>query len=219
MMRWRDLGEDVALLEFPLRGLGIDFGRRVTLLRLQDQRLLIHSSAPFTVDDLAAIRRFGQPAWLVEATTMHDTFADSAQAALPDIPYLTPARLHPAPPDWSGQIEILRIDGLRKIEEHAFFHRASRTLILADALFHFPPETSGWARFFVQKVMRLPRLLGISLFFRLAIRDKERFARSMRDLLKWDFRQIVVAHGEPITADARAVFVRALRERGFLLEP
>ncbi len=67
--------------------------------------------------------------------------------------------------------------------------------------------------------MRLPRLIGISLFFRLLIRDKDLFARSMRDLLKWDFQQIVVAHGEPITVNARAVFVQALGEFGLTLEP
>lgn len=218
-MRWRDLATDVALLEYPLRAFGIDFGRLVTLLRLQDGRLMIHSSAPFTDDDVSAIRRFGEPAWLVEANEIHDTFARQGQTALPGVPYLTPADLHRAPPDWSGQIEVTRIDGLRKINEHAFFHRASRTLILADLLFHFPPATHGWPRFFAQKFMRLPRLIGISSFFRLLIRDKDLFARSMRDLLKWDFQQIVVAHGEPITVNARAVFVQALGERGLTLEP
>ncbi len=218
-MRWVDLDAGVAVMAYPLRAFGIDFGRRVTLLRLHEGRLVIHSSAPFTEDDVVAIRRFGKPAWLIEATEIHDTFARKAQTALPGIPYLTPACLDPAPPDWAGQIEILRIDGLRKIDEHAFFHRASRTLVLADLLFHFPPETHGWARFFVQKIMRLPRLLGISLFFRLMIRDKELFRRSMRELLKWDFQQIVVAHGEPITADARTVLSQALRARGIALDP
>ena len=218
-MRWRDLAADVALLEYPLRAFGIDFGRRVTLLRLRDRRLVIHSSAPFTADDVAAIRKFGEPAWLVEATELHDTFAEAAQRALPGVTYLPPSRLDPPPPDWSEQIEVLRIDGLRTTDEHAFFHRASGTLVLADLLFHFPPETRGWPRFFVQKIMRLPQLLGMSFFFSLMIKDKQLFTRSMRELLHWDFRRIVVAHREPITSDAGTVFRRALRERGFVLDP
>jgi hypothetical protein len=217
-MRWRDLAEDVALLEYPLQAFGIDFGRRVTLLRLRDGRLLIHSSAPFGADDIAAIRRFGEPAWLVEATKLHDTFARPAQAALPNVPYLTPALLHPPPATWYGQIESLRIDGLRKIDEHAFFHRASRTLVLGDLLFHFPAETRGWPRFFVQNIMRLPRLLGISLFFRLMIRDPTRFRSSMRELLQWDFERIVVSHREPIERDAQSILRRALQERGLAVD-
>jgi hypothetical protein len=217
-MRWQQLADDVALLSYPLRALGIDFGRRTTLLRLRDGRLVVHSSAPFTAKDVVEIRRFGEPAWLVEATEFHDTFARAAQAALPNVPYLTPARLHPPPPDWSGQIEILRIDGLRKIDEHAFFHTASRTLVLADLFFHFPPSTRGWPRFFIRKIMRLPRMIGISRFFRFTIRDEDLFANSMRELLKWDFQTIVVAHREPITTDARAIFVGALREEGLAVD-
>ncbi len=225
-MEWQPIAPDVAVLKYPLRALGIDFGRVVTLLRLRDGRLTIHSTAPFAAEDVRAIREFGDPAWLVEATLIHDTFARQAQLAFPGLPYLAPADLggipvvplHPPPADWAGEIDMLKIEGLRRIDEHAFFHRASRTLVLADLLFHFPPATRGWPRFFAQKIMRLPRLMGISRFFRFMIRDQELFANSMRELLKWDFQRIVVAHGEPILQDARSTFVAALRERGFSVD-
>ncbi len=87
---WRQLTDDVALISFPWRTLGIDFRRNVTLLRLADGRVVIHSTAPFTEQDIAAIRRFGEPSWLVEATLMHDTFAKEGRAALPHILYLAP---------------------------------------------------------------------------------------------------------------------------------
>ncbi len=226
MMLWQQLGPDVALLKYDLRRFGIDFGRIVTLLRLRDGRLLLHSTAPFGPEEVASIRRFGEPAWLVEATGMHNTFARTAQLAFPRIPYLTPApragltttAFNPPPRDWAGEIDLIRIEGLRRIEEYAFFHRASRTLVLADLLFHFPAEMRGWQRFFVKTIMRLPRLVGISFLFRSMIRDRERFADSARKILAWDFRQIVVAHREPIVDEAKSVFVRALRERGFARE-
>jgi hypothetical protein len=87
----RKLANDVALVSFPMRALGIDFRRNVTLLRLRDDRLVIHSTAPFRERDLAVIRSFGKPSWLVDATLMHDTFAKAARAVLPDLAYLTPA--------------------------------------------------------------------------------------------------------------------------------
>lgn len=228
-MQWRQIAEDVALMRFPLLGFGIDFGRNVTLLRLADGRLIIHSTAPFTPDDVAAIRRFGKPSWLVDATLMHDTFARQARAAFPELPYLVPGDLakisrvpiqplDPPPSDWANQIEVLKIEGLRKINEYAFFHRASRTLVLADLMFHFPADSRGWPRFFAQRIMRLPQLLGISAFFRLMIRDQEAFACSMRTLLEWDFGQIVVGHGEPIQGEARSIFEQALRDRGLALD-
>src|SRR5205823_2704119 len=89
-MNERRIADDVMIMSFPWRTLGIDFRRNVTLLRLADGRVVVHSTAPFTEQDIAAIRRFGEPSWLVEATLMHDTFAKQARAALPDIPYFAP---------------------------------------------------------------------------------------------------------------------------------
>jgi hypothetical protein len=74
-VHWRQITDDVVLMSYPLRIFGIDFHRNVTLLRLSDGRVVIHSTAPFTAEDISAIRRFGEPAWLVEVTLMHDTFA------------------------------------------------------------------------------------------------------------------------------------------------
>lgn len=218
MKHWQQLTDDVAVMQYPLRGFGIDFGRNVTLLRLRDGRLVIHSTAPFSPQDVAAIRGFGEPAWLLDATRMHDTFAREARLALPTIPYLAPGSLKgiptvpllPPPFDWKGEIEVLKIDGLRKIDEHVLFHRASRTLVLGDVLFHFSPETRGWPRFFVRHLMRLPRLIGISAFFRLMIRDKEAFRRSISRVLDWDFERMIVAHRAVIETDGRRYLRDAL---------
>lgn len=225
-MQWYQIAEDVAVMQRPLRAFGIDFGRNVTLLRLKDGRLVIHSTAPFLETDVAAIARFGKPSWLVEATRMHDTFAEQARAAFPDLPYLVPAGfakasgvptkpLLPSPPDWSGEIDVLPIAGLRALEEHAFYHRRSRTLVVADLLFQFPADTKGWPRTFVRCVMRLPHLRGMSAFFRMMIRDRKKFEASMKTLLQWDFTQIVLAHREPVREEARAMLEQALGDWGF----
>jgi hypothetical protein len=224
---WRQLADEVALISFPWRVLGIDFRRNVTLLRLADGRVVVHSTAPFTQQDIVAIRRFGEPSWLVEATLMHDTFAKEGRKALQNIPYLAPAgfseatgvrteSLSPLPQEWDGEIDVLRIDGAR-MNEHALFHRRSRTLVLADLFFSFPQEASGWPRFFVRHVMRLPRLFGISAVYRLfVIRDKEAFAHSMRALLALDFERLVVAHCQAIETDAKHTVEQALRDSRLL---
>ena len=212
-------------MSFPWRTLGIDFRRNVTLLRLSDGRLLIHSTAPFTRDDLSTIRAFGDPAWLIEATLMHDTFAKEGHAALKDLPYLAPegfrevsgvatASLDPSPSDWAEEIDVLPIDGVKK-NEHAFFHRKSRTLVVADLFFSMPPATRGWPRFFVRHVMGLPRLFGISRFYRLVINDRTAFERSVEKLLELDFENLIVAHGAPLVGNAKLAVEQALRDFGF----
>lgn len=218
---WRQLADGVALISFPWRTLGIDFKRNVTLLRFGDGRLIIHSTAPFTQEDLAAIRSFGQSAWLVEATLMHDTFAKEGQKAFRDLPYLAPdgltettgipsRQLSPPPSDWAGEIDVFKLEGVRS-NEHILYHRRSQTLVVADLFFSFPNEIKGWPRLFVRQFMRLPRLFGISAFFRLfALRDKEAFKRSIEALFALEFERLVVAHFKPIEKDAKRIVEQAL---------
>jgi len=224
---WRQVAEDVVIMSFPFPVFGIDFARNVTLLRLRDGRVVIHSTARFTEKDLAAIRTFGEPGWLVDATLMHDTYAKEGRAALTGLPYLAPdgftkvsgiatQPLESPPSKWAKEIDVLKIEGTSK-NEHALFHRRSRTLVVADLFFSFPPEARGWARFFARRVMGLPpTLFGVSRFFRFLISDKEAFARSARTILELDFESVVVAHREPLVNGARPAVERALREAGYL---
>jgi hypothetical protein len=158
---------------------------------------------------------------------MHDTFAKEGRAAWPDLPYLTPSRFAEAssvqtksldspPPAWAGEIDMLKLEGTKK-KEHVLFHRPSRTLVVADLFFSFPPGARGWSRFFARHIMRLPpTLFGVSRFFRLLIEDKEAFAGSVRELLKCDFERILVAHWAPIETAAKSRAEQALRESGLL---
>src|SRR5438270_13434296 len=82
VMNEHRIADDVMLMSFPWRPLGIHFKRNVTLLRLADGRVIVHSTAPFTEQDIAAIRCFGEPGWLVEASLVHATFAIQGRAAL-----------------------------------------------------------------------------------------------------------------------------------------
>jgi len=220
---WSQIADDVVVMSFPLRFFGIDFSRNVTLLRLRDGRVVIHSTAAFTQNDIQAIRTFGEPAWLVDATLLHETFAKEGRAAFPDLPYLAPngfkevsgvatRPLEPPPSDWAGEIEVLRLEGTKK-QEHVLFHRRSRTLVVADLFFSFAAETRGWVRFFARRIMGLPpSLFGVSGFFRFLIDDQQEFERSIRTILEWDFKRVVVAHREPLGTAARAAVERALKK-------
>ena len=214
------IAPDVLLMSFPWRALGIDFRRTVTLLRLSDGRVVVHSTAKFTDEDIAAIRRFGEPAWLIDATLMHDTFAKEGRARLPGIPYLAPEgfpkrsgvpteALWPPPAAWMGEIDVLKIDGVR-MSEHVFYHRRSRTLVVADLFFSLPVETRGWPRFFVMWCLRLFR---ISAFYRrLIIENKQSFARSMEAPLELDCERLIVAHWKPIETQTKRVLEQAIAE-------
>ncbi|MBA2524838.1 MAG: hypothetical protein H0V18_03500, partial [Pyrinomonadaceae bacterium] len=176
------VAENIWVIKYPLTLLGLEFGRTVTLVRLASGEMVIHSTAPFTASDIAAIRRVGEPAWLLDATLFHDSFAQEGQRAFSELPYLAPqgfskvsavntSPLVPAPAEWVGELDVLPLAGMPKCREHLFFHRPSRTLIVCDCLFNFGKMPSKWTRFFLRNVMRLRDGIGMSAFFRFLIRD------------------------------------------------
>jgi hypothetical protein len=221
------IAENIWALSYPLPLLGNDFGRNVTVIRLESGKLVIHSTGPFDAQDIQAIRQLGDPGWLLDATLFHDSFAKEGCRAFERAPYLAPAgfrdvsevqtrALCPPPAEWEGELEVVPLAGMPKVQEHVFFHRASRTLIVCDFFFNFADSGSKWTRFFLRNIARLRNGVGMSLFFRLMIKDRAAFKESLRPVLKWDFERMVVGHGNPIERDAKRIFGEELRSRRLL---
>lgn len=223
----QQIAENVWILRYSLPLLGHDLGRVVTLIRLRSGKLVIHSTAPFSAEDVAAIGQLGEPTWLVDATLFHDSFAKEAQRAFPKLLYLAPPRfeevatvetlpLAPAPNEWAGELEVIPLAGMPKVQEHVLFHLPSRTLIVCDFFFNFGVSGSAWRRFVVRHVMRLQKGIGMSLFFRLMIRDRAAFRESVRPILALNFDRIIVGHGDVIEADAQRILGQELEARDLL---
>ena len=210
----QQIAENLWLLRFPLRLLGLQIGRNVAVIRLASGKLVIHSTAPFEPEVVARIRAKGEPAWLLDATRFHDSCAAEGRAAFPEVTYLVPepfphrdrlrARsLGMAPDEWAGEVELRRIDGMPSVQEHAVFHRPSRTLIVGDLLFNFRENATWGTKLVARWVMRLDRLVGMSLVFRSMIRDKAAFHRSMADIFAWDFDRVIVGHGSVVESGGK----------------
>lgn len=204
---------------------GTEQGRVVTVVRLRDGRLVIHSTAPFSPEDVREITSLGQPGWLVEAMLFHDTYAKEGRAAFPGIPYLAPDKFAelakvdsrpvlPAPAEWQGELEVLRIDGAPKFDEHVFFHVPSRTLIVADFVFNFDGEGTAWERFFHRFVIGLKHEPNMSRVFRAFVSDREAFRKSMVKVMEWDFDRVIVGHKEVVETAGKVKVRRALQDAG-----
>jgi hypothetical protein len=222
----KKLAEDLWILPYSLRLLGGDLRRMVTIVRLRSGELVIHSTGPFTPEDVAAILALGQPGWLLEVMLRHDTFSNQGRQAFPGIPFLAPQGfsevvgfptepLTPAPANWGDELLILPLEGIPSMQEHVVFHRASRTLIVADLLFNFGPEASAWTRFLVRCAVGRQHHPGMSRPFRMAIKDQAAFQQSVKTLTSWGFDRVIVGHGEVIETDGHRKLVNALKDAGF----
>ncbi|MBE7159266.1 MAG: hypothetical protein INR62_12695, partial [Rhodospirillales bacterium] len=223
------LAENLWTMQFPLTMLGAHINRTVTIIRLRSGKLVIHSTAPFSPGDVAAIGGLGEPGWLVEATNVHDTFAKEARAAFPGIPYFAPEDfsehaevptqpLGSPPAEWAEELAVLELAGKAEaMREYVILHRPSRTLVQADLAFHVTSEASAGLRLYATAAMvggkdhdtAMPRAE------RWGVRDKAAFERSLETMLRWDFERVVAGHGDVVETN-RAALVEALREAGFL---
>jgi len=220
------LAENLWLLTYPQKKLGVDLKRNVTIIRLDSGDLVIHSTGPFSEGDVGIIQGLGKPAWLVEAMMQHDTFAKEGREAFPGIPFLAPpgfsdhvgfetVPILPPPAAWGTELEVMHIDGVENYEEHVFFHGSSRTLIVADLVFNFGPDEPVWTELVLKAAIGSEHNPGMSRPFRFAITDKAAFMHSMECLMDWDFERVIVGHGEPLEAAGKAKVSAMLRRAGY----
>lgn len=222
----QSLAENLWLLPYPLRMLGADLRRNVAVIRLTSGDLVIHSTGPFTQGDAAAIRSLGKPAWVLDVMLRHDTFTTEGLAPFPGVAYLGPngygqvvhrtvQPLLPAPAAWGDELQVVRLEGVPSMEEHAVFHAPSRTLIVADLLFNFGAEASWWTHALLLLAVGPKHNPGVSRSFKFTVKDRAAFERSLATVLAWDFDRIVVGHGDVIERDGKAALEQALRRAGF----
>ena len=101
------------------------------------------------------------------------------------------------------------------MEEHAVFHRPSRTLIVADLLFNFGPHSPAWTRFLMLLAIGAKHDPGMSRPLRMAVKDKAAFRQSLATIESWDFDRIIVGHGDVVETDGKRRFAAALRAGGY----
>lgn len=219
------LDQDLWLLSYPQIKLGVDLRRNVTVIRLKSGELIIHSTAPFSAEDIHAIHEMGTPAWLVDAMLHHDTYAHEGRVSFPDIPYLAPLGfsahagfatipLLPPPEAWKDEVDVLELQGMTGFQEHVFFHRASRTLIVADLMFNFGQDEPWWKEWLLKLAVTGDHNPGMSRAFKLAITDEAQFKSSVAGILAWDFDRVIVGHGEMIESGGKDMLISMLHQAG-----
>ena len=219
------IAEDIWVAEQPLRYLGVALTTRMTMMRLADGALVVHSPIGLTDELRSAADRAGLVRFILAPNRFHHTFVAEWQKAYPDAqtfcaPGLDSKRtdlkfsaiLGDEPPaGWAGEIDQVLMRAFPPLNETVFFHRNTRTLIFTDLLFNISAHNSGYSRFLLRLdgAFRGP---AIPRSFRLLLRRKRaECAAFLERLLAWDFDRAIVGHGEIIERGARAAVERAWR--------
>jgi len=145
----KQLHSDLWVTESPLRFLGLEVGARMTVVRLPDSKLLLHSPIAATPELVREVAALGDVAFLVAPNLLHHLFIADWQRVCPNaLLYVSPG-LDKKRPDltmesvlseepevgWQGILDQIFLDGFPFANEVAFFHLPSKTLILTDLAF------------------------------------------------------------------------------------
>src|SRR5688500_17790750 len=118
-----------------------------TVIRLPDRSLVVYSPVEFDDDAAAALGEVGDVGHLIVPSRLHHMFAASAATRWPRAQvYAAPALrsaqlrvdhdLSQPVAAWQAVLDVARVGGAPRIDEHVAFHRPSGTLICSDLLFH-----------------------------------------------------------------------------------
>lgn len=224
------------LVDGPAIGMAVPGGHlpfptRMTVARLADGGLWCHS--PIAPDQglFAAIDALGPVRHLVSPNKLHYAHIGAWKRRYPAaVAWASPGVRERAasqgvavrfdadlgdapPPDWAGTLDQLHFRGSRVLEEIAFLHRDSGTLVLADLIENFEPSRlPAGMRLLVRLAGALDPDGKAPLDMRLTYLGRKRVARGcLQRLLAWRPRRVLLAHGRCYLEDGEAELRRAFR--------
>ena len=218
------IAPDLWSLERRLRmpgGLGLP--ARTTLVRLRSEALLVISPPPVEAGGLECLDVLGAVEEVLIPNSFHYLSAPGFLARYPHATLRVVPGLHervpglprgqellePALPSWRGVVEHLVLGPVRGVSEAALFHRPSATLILTDLAFHMLQFEHRLDRA-IWRLTGVPTGFGPSRTARLLLLgDRTAAAVFLERVLAWPFQRVLVAHGEPLEANAVDVFRQA----------
>lgn len=222
----KQIGDDIWIVDGDtVSFFGIPFSTRMTVIKLSDGNLWVHSPICLKDELQTHIDRLGHVAYLIAPNKLHHLYLTQWLHRYPDArAYAAPglaekrsdihfANVLAAQPEnaWQNDIQQTLFTGSPLMQEAVFFHTASKTLILTDLIENFKPEAfNSWQR-------TLARLTGIiaphgktPIDWRLSFYFAKNEARNaLNKLIAWHPDNIVIAHGECIFGQGTEFLTRS----------
>src|SRR5919199_6162077 len=134
--------------DVPLRFYGIEGGTRMSICRLSDDSLWLHSPLKLNEELKGELDWLGAVRFVVSPNKLHPLFIGDYFAAYPETRIYAPPGLpekrpelpfhsvlgYAPEPGWAEDLGQMVFRGYRFMEEVVFLHRQSHTMILADLL-------------------------------------------------------------------------------------
>ncbi|REK61601.1 MAG: DUF4336 domain-containing protein [Bacteroidetes bacterium] len=218
----KKIGKDIWVAEAKFKLFGADFGNRMTVIRLNNRKLLLHSPVKISDGLLGAIRELGEVGFIVTPNNFHGLFVEEWRKEFPDAKYFTAKELKRndnssfslssiTSKELSPDVEIIKIEGAPKVNEYAFIHKASNTLILTDLAFNIGANVSFWSKIFFRLNGAFNKF-GPTRLMKTMIADPAALSASIEGILAFEINRIIVSHGDILEENARFALKEAFRD-------
>jgi hypothetical protein len=219
-----NIGEQIWAHEDVMLLAGLQLRLRMTIVKLQDGRLWLHSPTKLSPELKQSVDELGEVAFIVGAGNGHNiwlsTWEDAYPAAELYVSDGIPARVQLKNPKlisaangdiWPADFLQATMPEVPMFDETVFLHHASKSLIVTDIIQHHdehqPQKLSAriaksmFGFFgFKGKCVAPPLKMG---FVR---KNKAAFSTFVEQIKSWDFEQIIVTYGDVIDKNAKQVF-------------
>jgi hypothetical protein len=215
------LADELWTIPRPIRFWGVETGTRMTIVRLPDGALFIHSPVALdralrrAIDELGPVKAVVAPSLFhhLSVGAWMGTFPDAIYCCNPglakkrrDLPWDRILGDEPEP-EWEGEIDQVHFSARTMEDEVVFHHRKSGTLVCCDAIFNLAKHPSRVTR----AVAHLFGMVepGATWLEPIMMRDRPRARDQVGRMLAWKADRIVLAHGDLIESGGEAVLRRA----------
>lgn len=215
------VAEGVWIVDSDHHMAGVHLPVRMTVLRLPDGTLLLHSPTRHTAATQAALEELGGIAHVVAPNTVHWSYMKEWQEHVPGATYWavpglrkrravvrSGLRLDRDLPDgsdqsWQGAVDTILVHGLGVVEA-CLFHRASRTLVLTDLVVNVEPEKLPAPLSFGAKLVGAAAPHGRApIYARIAFKlGGAKASAAARRLVDLQPERVIFSHGRWFQADA-----------------
>ncbi|TPN96577.1 DUF4336 domain-containing protein [Mesorhizobium sp. B1-1-5] len=228
----KPVAPDLWIVDGPQIGFGVGpfefpFTTRMTVMRLRNGDLIVHSPVALTPALRSAVELLGPVRFLVAPNSLHYWWLPDWKAVFPGAEVLAVRGLRerakrPIAVDrllvgrgspWPAEVDLLVVRG-DVLTEAVLFHRASQTLVLTDLIENFEPgRIHSW---FLRLIVRLAGAADpdgkAPIDMRLSFFRRRRTLRAAVDqMLAWQPERVIIAHGRWYDKDGTAELRRAFR--------
>jgi hypothetical protein len=224
------VSNQIWILEYPIRFGGMDLFARMTIIRLENGDLIVHDPCRIDAAMKQEIDAVGTVKYIVAPGNFHHLFVTDFQQRYPlaetflcpglerkraDIPFDWILGNRPDP-RWQEVIEQVVIQGTRIINEVAFFHKPSKTLILVDLLENigddYQHRAGLWLRIWWKLVFKMWNHPKAAPEYQMGWGDKAVVKKGLEKILSWQADRIILAHGELIDTNVDEVLHTAWKK-------